>query len=96
MALPLPSSLKGNIVMSKKFINSSKFALRFDRVHPGSLFTIVAEPNRGIRRSSDTTVYRKAQEHEGFYATAHDDKSKVACLMPNDMVQPVRVDKDNK
>lgn len=79
--------------MSKKYINSSKFPLRFDRVHPGSLFTIHAEPSRRIRRATDERVYRKAQEHEGFYAVSVDDKDVAVVLMPNDMVQPVRVDK---
>lgn len=79
--------------MNKKYINSSKFPLRFDRVHPGSLFTIYAEPSRRIRRSTDERVYRKAQEHEGFFAVSVDNKDVAVVLMPNDMVQPVRVDK---
>lgn len=71
------------------FSNSSKFALRFDRLHPGSLFRIIAEPSRGIRKSTDERVFRKAQDHEGFYAVSVDDRTVAAVLMPFDIVQPL-------
>lgn len=75
-----------------KYVNSARFPIRFDRLHPGSLFTIHAEPSRGIRKSNDQRVYRKAKDHEGFYATVEGNPDVPACLMPFDLVQPVRVD----
>ena len=75
----------------KKYVNSSKYPLRFDKVHPGSLFSIVSEPSRGIKTSTDTRIYRKARDHEGFYATTLDGKTP-AILMPYDQVQPLRVE----
>lgn len=74
-----------------RYINSAKYPIRRDRLHPGSLFKIVAEPSRGIRKSADQRVYRAAQDHEGFYATVEGDKDSVAILMPFDLVQPVKV-----
>lgn len=70
--------------------NSSKYAIRFDRLRPGSLFKIHAEPSRNIRTSTDERIYRKAQEHEGFYAYVEGDKTTAAVLMPYDLVQPVK------
>lgn len=76
----------------KTYINSSKYPIRFERLHPGSLFRIVSEPSRGIRHSADTSVYRRAQNHEGFYAVNQTTKAP-AVLMPQDLVQPVREDR---
>lgn len=76
-----------------RYVNSAKFAIRFDKLHPGSLFKIASEPSRKIAKSRDERVYRKAQEHEGFYATVEGDKSVAAVLYPFDMVQPVRKEK---
>lgn len=74
-----------------RYVNSAKYPIRRDRLHPGSLFKIVAEPSRGIRKASDQRVYRAAQDHDGFYATVEGDTDSVAILMPFDLVQPVRV-----
>jgi len=78
--------------MSKttKFIKTSKFPITFDRLHPGSTFIIHAERSRGFNFSRDYTVYRKATDAEGFYAYPAHDKTKAACLMPSDMVWPVK------
>lgn len=74
-----------------KFENTTRFPLTFERLHPGSLFAIFQERSRFMgRNTTDRTVYRKAQEHEGFFAYAMDDKDKVACLMPEDLVSPVK------
>lgn len=79
--------------MNTNIRNSSKYAIRFDRLHAGSLFTIRSEPGRGIRKSTDARIYRKAQEHEGFFAYVDGDKTTCAVLMPFDLVQPVRKEK---
>jgi hypothetical protein len=65
---------------------SSQHPIRFDRLHPGSHFRIVAEPQRGIRRSRDNAIYKKARD--GFYATNVSNNSP-ACLLPEDLVMPV-------
>lgn len=79
---------KNNVV---RYIENSKYPIRFDRLRTGSLFRIVSEPSRGIRHSSDERVYRRALDHEGFYAVVESDRDTVACLMPSDMVQPLRI-----
>lgn len=76
---------------AQQYIKSSKYPIRFDRQHPGSLFRIVAEPSRGIRHSKDERVYRKALDHQGFYAVNTADESHVIVLMPFDLVQPLRI-----
>lgn len=68
------------------FRNSSAHPIRFDRLHPGSLFRIHAEPDRGIRRSNDISIYQKARD--GFYAENLMSKQG-AVLLPNDLVMPV-------
>lgn len=75
---------------NQKYTNSAKHPIRFDKLHPGSLFRIVAEPSRKIRHSKDGRVYRKAQAHEGFFATVEGDKDTAAVLYPFDIVQPVK------
>ena len=65
------------------------FPIRFERLFPNTKFRIAAEPSRGIRRSSDTSVYLKAKEHEGFYATSVDNPDKAIVLMPEDLVYPL-------
>lgn len=75
----------------KKFENTTKFPLTFERLRPGSLFAIFQERSRGMRQNkTDKTIYRKAHEHEGYFAYAADDVNKVACLMPEDLVSPVK------
>jgi hypothetical protein len=73
-----------------EYTKSSKYPIRFDRLHPGSLFSIVSEPSRHIRKSTDNRIYRKAQDHEGFYAVSEIDGS-AAVLFPYDQVQPLRI-----
>lgn len=72
--------------------NSSKYPIQFEKLHPGSLFRIFSEPDRGIRKSTDTKVYRRAAEHEGFFAYVEGDKTQGVVLMPFDLVQPVKKD----
>lgn len=76
------------------YVNSAKYPIRFDRCHPGSLFTIHAEPSRGIRESNDLRVYRKATASEGFFAAVEGNKEAPACLMPFDLVQPVKISRE--
>jgi hypothetical protein len=82
--------MNDNVNGAFRYVNSAKFAIRFDRLHPGSLFKIASEPSRKINHSKDQRVYRRAQDHEGFFATVEGDKSTAAVLMPFDMVQPVK------
>lgn len=73
----------------KKYVETSKHPIRFDKLFPGSLFRIVAEPSRGIKESKDNRLYRKARDHEGFYATTIEGKTP-AILMPYDQVMPLK------
>ena len=66
--------------------NSSSHPIRYDRLHPGSHFRIVAEPSRNIRRSKDTAIYKKARD--GFYSENTSTKDSVV-LYPEDLVMPV-------
>jgi hypothetical protein len=67
---------------------TAKRPLRFENLHPGSYFRIVAEPSRGIRKSNDMRIYRKAVN--GFYA--EHPVTKAGCiLMPQDQVMPMRL-----
>lgn len=70
-------------------ITATKSPIRFENCFPGSLFTIIAEPSRGIRRSTDKRLYRKARDHEGFYAVEV-ETNQPAVLMPYDIVQPLK------
>lgn len=69
------------------YIPSAPRPVRFDTLWPGSYFTIVAEPSRGIRKSSDIRIYRK--HLIGFYAE-HPQTGLACCLMPQDIVQPMK------
>lgn len=71
------------------YVNSSKYPIPFDRLHPGSLFQISAEKSRGMRFSRDKRVYRKATSHEGYYAY-NIANNEAAVLYPEDLVQPIR------
>jgi hypothetical protein len=75
----------------KQYVPSTNYPLRFDRLHPGSFFRIFAEPSRGIRKSEDKRVYRKAHDHEGFYAF-HTTSTLAIVLMPGDLVQPLKLE----
>jgi hypothetical protein len=76
-----------------RYVNSAKFPIRFDKLHPGSLFRIHSELSRGIQHSRDNRIYRKAREHEGFYATLEGNSNVAACIHPQDMVQPIKREK---
>ena len=69
------------------YIPNSKFPIRFERLHPGSYFQIVAEPSRGIRKSKDARVYWKSTG--GFFAV-HPVTGVGVVLMPKDLVQPMK------
>lgn len=66
--------------------NSSKYSLRFDALHPGSMFRIEQERSRGMYKSDDARIYIK--DREGFFAEEV-GTGIGCCLMPNDMVMPV-------
>ena len=87
--------MANNNTQAVRFVNSAKYPIRFDKLHPGSLFRIEAEPSRGIKHSKDGRIYRKAKEHEGFFATVEGNPNHAAVLMPYDMVQPVKKEKIN-
>lgn len=84
------SNNTGNKTGAVRFFSAARKPLRFDELHPGSLFRIVSEPSRRIWKSTDQRVYRKAKDYEGFYATVETDKTVAACLRPNDLVMPLR------
>lgn len=71
--------------------DNSRGPIPFDKLRPGSLFRIVAEPSRGIYRSKDRNIYRRAPAY--YYSTnvANTDHSIV--LYPQDLVMPVREDR---
>lgn len=75
---------------SVRYTPSARKPMRFDEVFAGSLFKIVSEPSRRIWKSRDERIYRKAKEHEGFYATVDGSPEIAAVLRPNDLVMPVR------
>lgn len=77
---------------AKRYTNSSKYPIPFDRLHPGSLFMISQEKSRGMKYSRDKRIYRKAQSHEGFFAV-NISNEEPAVLYPQDLVQPVREEK---
>ena len=72
---------------------SSKYAIRFDALHPGSLFRIERERSRGMYKSDDFRVYRKARD--GFYAE-EESTGRGCCLMPQDLVMPVVIVSQNR
>lgn len=72
--------------------NSSKYPIRFDRLHPGSYFRIVGEPSRNLPRVRDGRIYRK--DREGFFAV-NVSNNEGCCLYPEDLVMPVVREKAN-
>lgn len=68
------------------FRDSSKYPIRFDVLHPGSLFRIEQERSRGLWKATDKRIYRKSRD--GFYAE-EEGTGIGCCLMPNDMVMPL-------
>lgn len=82
-----------SIVADGLYRNSSRYSLRFDALHPNSLFRIEQERSRGQYKSNDSRIYRKAAD--GFYAEEV-GTGKGCCLMPNDMVMPVVLEKGKR
>ena len=78
---------------ARKYVKSSKNPMRFDHIYPGSLFRIVAELSRGQKESKDERIYRRARDHEGFWAHLEGNTNHAAILMPYDLVQPLIVDR---
>jgi hypothetical protein len=76
----------GKQAPTKAYNNPNRGTMLFRNLRPGSRFRIVAEPTRGIRKSTDTAVYRKVCE---AYSTSMDGKNKDIILYPNDVVQRV-------
>lgn len=73
--------------IASNYINAPTRPCRFEKLRPGSFFTIVAEPKRGIHRSRDTDVYQKALD--GFYSERVKDGA--GCVLwPSDVVQPMK------
>lgn len=70
-----------------QFRDNSQKPIRFDNLHPGSMFRIVSEPSRGILQSTDKRVYRK--DLVGFFATPITNADVGVVLMPYDKVMPV-------
>lgn len=60
--------------------------IRFARLEVGSKFRIFAEPSRGIRKSSDNTVWFKNAE---AFSTDTTNPERNAILYPEDLVQPL-------
>lgn len=73
-----------------KYQPTSKYPITYDRLFPGSLFRIHAEISRGMKYSKDNTVYRRAQDHEGYYSYDIHDRSRACILYPEDRVVPLR------
>ena len=71
---------------TSRFEQSAK-PMRFENIRPGSYFMIEAEPSRGVRKSNDQRMYRKA--FDGFYSTVVANGAG-AVLMPFDIVVPFR------
>lgn len=79
-----------------RYAPTSKFPIKFERLRPGSLFRIHSEPSRGMRYSRDNTVYRRGYDHEGFVAYNVYNKDQACLLMPEDMVHPLKVVRDEQ
>jgi hypothetical protein len=60
--------------------------IRFSRLEVGSTFDIFAEPSRGIRKSSDKTVWLKEAES---YSVDTTNPERYAILYPEDLVRPL-------
>lgn len=80
-------------ISAVRYVNLPVRPCRYDRLRPGSLFRVVAEPDRGIRASNDQRIYRRATKNEGFFSTVVGDADVAAVFLPNDVVQPVKVER---
>lgn len=77
-----------------KYQQTSKYPISYDKLFPGSLFRIHAEVSRGMKYSKDNTVYRRAQEHEGFFSYNIHDRNQGCILYPEDRVIPLKVSRE--
>ena len=73
------------------YVDNSRGPIPFDKLRPGSVFRIVAEPSRGIYRSKDRSVYRRDKAY--YYSTSVTDPNKSIVLYPQDLVMPMREDR---
>lgn len=73
------------------YVDNSRGPIPFDKLRPGSLFRIVAEPSRGIYRSKDRNVYRRDPAY--YYSTNVTNADHSIVLYPQDLVMPVREDR---
>lgn len=73
------------------YVDNSRGPIPFDKLRPGSLFRIVAEPSRGIYRSKDRNVYRRDPAY--YYSTNVANQEHSIVLYPQDLVMPVREDR---
>lgn len=60
--------------------------IHFSRLEAGSKYDIFSEPTRGIRKSSDPTVWFKDCE---AYSTDTTNPDRCAILYPEDLVRPL-------
>lgn len=60
--------------------------IRFARLEVGSTYNIFAEPSRGIRKSTDRTVWLKEAES---YSVDTANPERFAILYPEDLVRPL-------
>ena len=87
------STKKEANAMNKQYSDRSRGPIRFDKLRPGSLYRIHAEPSRGIYRSKDKSIYRRDPAY--FYSTDVNDPNRSIVLMPEDLVVPVGEDRPN-
>jgi hypothetical protein len=74
------------ITSTVTFRNSSSHPIRFDRLHPGSYFRIVAEPSRNMKRVRDARIYQK--DRNGFFS--ENISNRAGCVLhPEDLVMPI-------
>lgn len=76
------------------YVDNSRGPIPFDKLRPGSLFRIVAEPSRGIYRSKDRGVYRKNPAY--YYSTNVNNPKHDVVLYPQDLVMPVREERQHR
>lgn len=70
------------------YVDNSRGPIPFDKLRPGSLFRIVAEPSRGIYRSKDRSIYQRNPAY--YYSTDVTNADRSIVLYPHDLVMPVR------
>lgn len=61
--------------------------IRFRKLDVGSDFDIFAEPSRGLKVSTDKTVYTKVCE--AYSVAKGEEPERAICLYPEDLVRPL-------